>query len=91
MLRAIAGAALTIGLLVQAPAIRADDLDADEELPEVARDDAEVYITAPGTRIAVDRDQGVVDIRIGDARIYADDSGRLDVRAPGVRIRADFQ
>ncbi len=91
MHRAIAGVALTIGLLVQAPAVRADDLDADEELPEVARADAEVYITAPGMRIAVDRDKGIVDIRAGDARMYADDSGKLEIRAPGVRIRADFQ
>ena len=51
----------------------------------------QVHISAPGVRIEIDAEkrQGVVDIETPDARIYADDTGKVDIRAAGVRIRVE--
>ena len=42
-----------------------------------------VRIEAPGARIVVDGDKGVVDIEANGARVYADKSGRVEIVAPG--------
>ena len=82
--RAISIAVASLSLLVLSPGLAFGD-------DTVTIDEAEVYIEAPGTRIAVDEDEGVVDIRAGDARIHAERSGRVDIEAPGVRIRVGKQ
>ena len=89
MHRIIPGLILVVAAITAAPRVAgADDPSAVDEPPQVEQDDAEIFVEAPGTRIAVDRDEGAVDIRAGDARIYADDSWGLDIRAPGITIRA---
>jgi hypothetical protein len=45
-----------------------------------------VRIEAPGARIIVDGEQGIVDIEADGARVYADKSGQVEVSAPGVEI-----
>lgn len=82
----LAGALLALAI---GSAARADDPAADDAEPVVTRDQAEVYIEAPGARLAVDEDEGRVDIRAGNTRIYADESGRVDIRAPAVTIQAE--
>ncbi len=51
----------------------------------------QVHISAPGVRIDIDAEkrQGVVDIETRDARIYADDTGKVDIRAAGIHIRVE--
>ena len=55
----------------------------------VTPDEAEVYIQVHGATIAVDEDEGVVDIRAGDTRIYAEEAGRIDIKAPGFTLKAE--
>lgn len=55
----------------------------------VTPDEAEVYIEVHGATIAIDEDEGVVDIRVGDTRIYAEEAGRVDIKAPGFTLRAE--
>ena len=51
----------------------------------------QVHVTAPGVRIDIDAEKkrAVVDIETRDARVYADDTGKVDIRAAGVRIQVD--
>ncbi len=55
----------------------------------VTPDEAEVYIEVRGATIAIDEDEGVVDIRVGDTRIYAEEAGRIDIKAPGFTLQAE--
>jgi hypothetical protein len=66
----------------------ADDTEPDASEPGVSADEAELYVEAPGGHLAVDRDEGKLELEAGDTRVYADETGRLDVRAPGLTIRA---
>ena len=45
-----------------------------------------VRIEAPGARVIIDGEQGVVDIEADGARVYADKSGQVEIRAPGVEV-----
>ena len=54
----------------------------------VTLDEAELYIEVQGATIAVDEDEGVVDVRVGDSRIYAEEAGRVDIKLPGFRLQA---
>ena len=77
------------GFMVAVSAASADAPITDDEPPVVSADEAEVYIEALGTRIAVDEDRGIVDIQAPGVRIYVEESGRVDIRAPGVKIQTD--
>ena len=77
---------LVMGLGIAGAAL-ADDLQ-DDETPIVTQDDAEVWMEAGNSSLAVDEDEGAVDIRAGDASVYADRTGRVDIRAPGFTLRA---
>ena len=87
------GVALAIFAAVAdaAPDPAPDDApDPNDAVVRVSRG-GQVHISAPGVRIEVDAStqQGVVDIETPDARIYADDTGKVEIRAAGVRIRVE--
>ena len=76
---------VTLVLALAAPAWSPALADDPEPVP---RDEAEVYIELQGATLAVDEDEGIVDIRAGDTRIYAEESGRVDIKAPGFTLEA---
>jgi len=80
----------TLIFLIAALSVLACSQSMADDPEPVAPDDAEVYIEVPGGTIAVDEDEAVVDIRVGDVRIYAaEEPGKVDIVAPGFTLRAE--
>jgi lipopolysaccharide export system protein LptC len=73
---------VAVSALAWSPSM-ADDPD------PVTPDEAEVYIEVHGATVAVDEDEGIVDIHAGDTRIYAEEAGIVDIKAPGFTLRAE--
>ncbi len=67
-----------------------DPADPNDAVVRVSRG-VQVHISAPGVRIDVDSEKkaAVVDIETPDARVYADHTGKVDIRAAGLRIQVD--
>lgn len=81
---------LRLVFLVSALSVLAWGQSIADDPDPVTPDEAEVYIEVPGGTIAVDEDEAVVDIRVGDLRIYAaEEPGKVDIKAPGFTLRAE--
>ena len=78
MTAALISLALAVAFVLGGAA-RADEPD-EERRPTVR-------IEAPGARIVLDGERGTLEVEAGDARLHADETGQLDLRADGITIR----